>query len=135
MTDDSALKELRSRLDVCLGQLSRLDIHLLRTDETEAAIAHRLAVYLGQHFDGWDVDCGYAAGRRAYPDIIVHHRGTNENLLAVDIEKSSHPSSAGIARARLEAYKTDPELEFRYACLARIRVGEEPGERVTYELI
>jgi hypothetical protein len=77
---------------------------------------HRLALYLQDTFKGWDVDCEYnrnrydtkklimgddihlkvettqtddEQGKTVYPDIIVHRRGTDHNLLVSEVQRTS----------------------------------------------
>lgn len=76
----------------------------------ERSISHMLALYLKAEFPDWDVDCEYnkdghfpkkifvkyginsddADAKTIYPDIIIHHRGTDMNLLAIEIKKSTN---------------------------------------------
>jgi hypothetical protein len=71
----------------------------------EDGLSHRLAVHIGKQFAGWDVDAEYdkmhvggvsaqkkyfgadGAEHNAIPDIIIHHRQTMENFLAIKIKK------------------------------------------------
>lgn len=161
MTNRSDELEVRRRVETALKQLSVLDSYLLQNDLNERAITHRFAVYLENHFDGWDVDCEYnrlgdgpgplfseverrlaevsgyepltrdTIGRTVYPDVIVHRRGTRENLLAIEVRKSTNPVPGDVDRAKLSGYKDDPDLDYRFACLVHLEVrglgeGEEP---------
>jgi hypothetical protein len=157
MSTDSDDLEVRRRVETALRQLSVLDSHLLQHDANERAITHRLAVYLANHFDGWEVDCEYdqlgdapsrlfselerqlaevsgeepltrdTMGRTVYPDVIVHRRGTQENLLAIEVKKSTNPVPGDFDRTKLAGYKDDPDLRFRYACIVRLEVSR-PGD-------
>jgi len=86
-----------------VNMLFACDAALLGNDNSEWAIAHRLAVYLEQLLPGWNIDCEFnrqgdendpkalESGSRVRPDIIVHHRGQVErehNLLAIELKKS-----------------------------------------------
>lgn len=77
------------------------DRTLIHDDVHERSIAHRLAVHLSAVFYEWDVDveynrdCGdvkriYDHGesreKSIFPDIIVHKRGTKDNLLVIEIK-------------------------------------------------
>lgn len=161
--DSDQTKEIRLRVETALRQLSVLDRHLLANDANERALRHRLAVQLEKHFDNWDVDCEYdifeadpkrlaelergltiavmgkplardTFGLTVFPDIIVHHRKTDENLLALEVRKSSSPVPDEIDRAKLEAWKGDP-VRFRYACLVRLNTGDAGGEPSTCEFL
>ncbi len=100
---------LRSALNMLLTR----DAALIAGDNSEWAVAHRLAVYLEAFLPGWDIDCEYnrqgeertpktlAAGLRVRPDIIVHRRGRTErehNLLAIELKKSN--SGPDLEKAR-----------------------------------
>ncbi|ADG07412.1 hypothetical protein [Kyrpidia tusciae] len=92
---------VRKRVEKSLNMLIRNDIYLFEIDVHERTIAHRLAVYLEKEFSSWNIDCEYNRNgynpklinlgsrgeRRAYPDIIIHHRGTSSNLLAIEMKK------------------------------------------------
>ena len=98
-----------------INELLRNDAHLLITDNSERAIANRLGRYLENNFPEWDVDCEYnrngdavkrliyavepngnASERDVIPDIIVHHRGTDENLIAFELKRKRPPQAAGV---------------------------------------
>ncbi len=89
-----------------VGAVARLwdrDQHLLAHDCWEAAITHRLAVYLEGEFPDRDVDCEYnrdghdtktlnlynvLTDNEVRPDIIIHGRGTNaRNHMVIEAKK------------------------------------------------
>jgi hypothetical protein len=65
----------------------------------ERSIGFRLGLYLWRRFPDWDVDCEYNR-RDVYvkrfigqpketwiaPDLLVHHRRTNDNALAIELK-------------------------------------------------
>lgn len=121
-------------------ELLRRDAHLLITDAHERSIAHRLANYLELRFPGWHVDCEYnrdghdpkalrtvpdlPPGREArdvYPDIIVHHRGVRDNLLVIELKKSTSATSDSYDLAKLRAYQR--ELDYQHALFIRFQTG------------
>lgn len=102
--------DVKSRLLSALETLVEKDNHLLTVDANERSITHRLAVYLEDLFPGWNVDCEYNrnldAVKRAgipvrntktdklnaptvFPDIIVHHRNSEDNLLVIEAKKET----------------------------------------------
>jgi hypothetical protein len=143
--EDSAQdREVRLRVETALRQLSVLDRHLLANDANERALRHRLAVQLEKHFDNWDVDCEYdifeadpkrlaeleraltiavmgkplardTFGLTVYPDIIVHHRKTDENLLALEIRKSTSPSRSASATRPWSAWTPETRAAIHMA--------------------
>src|SRR5437762_5277859 len=116
------------------------DAHLLTSDANERSITHRFAIYMEQEFPEFNVDCEFNRkglnvkrlpsfgidprsakneGINLYPDIIVHHRGTENNFIAVEAKPSSkdvicrNPQKCKCDRCKLRAYKAD--LKYRYA--------------------
>lgn len=161
--DSAQDREIRLRVETALRQLSVLDRHLLANDANERALRHRLAVQLEKHFDHWDVDCEYdifeadpkrlaeleraltiavmgkplardTFGLSVFPDIIIHHRKTDENLLALEIRKSSSPVPEEVDRAKLAAWKGEP-VGFRYAGLVRLDTGHVSGDPYSCEFL
>ena len=83
---------------------------LLRLNTNERSITHKLAEYLQRDITDWNVDCEYNRlgtaikrlpapeaigsddedGRTIFPDIIVHRRNKRENLLVIEVKKSSN---------------------------------------------
>lgn len=114
--------EIQRRVYRAISLLLRNDMYLLSNDVAERAITHRLAVYLESEFKGWNVDCEYnrhngeskalrrwiredkikeekneeedtsVPGSLVYPDIVIHLRGTDINLLVIEVKKSNNRS-------------------------------------------
>lgn len=110
---DSEWSDVEALVQVALAEL-RSDETLFRLHANERSITHRLAVYLEQPFNGWNVDCEHSRigedpsnykrlllpsaanvnhfdmnGSRVYPDIVIHHRGqntTSDNLLVIEVK-------------------------------------------------
>lgn len=78
-------KELIRKVDLVISKFYARDLGILNIDGSEWAIAHRIAVYLEEYFEGWNIDCEYnrvglsgatkhnADGAHKRPDIIIHH--------------------------------------------------------------
>ncbi|KPD09241.1 hypothetical protein AM501_05240 [Aneurinibacillus migulanus] len=113
-------------------------MYLLRFNVSERAIAHRLAVYLENEFPSWNIDCEYNRNidqikripgegkteNAVFPDIIIHHRGTQDNLLAIEIKKSNNNNVANNEDVgRLESYKKS--LFYRHAAYIIFEVDSE----------
>lgn len=90
---------------------------LLTTDANERTIAAQLACYLRSAFPKWDVDVEYnrqgidpkkiGIGESAefvYPDIIVHRRRSDANLLVVEMKKGDSPEPDEEDMKKLHAY-------------------------------
>tara|TARA_R110000751_G_scaffold191787_1_gene297412 strand:+ start:231 stop:719 length:489 start_codon:yes stop_codon:yes gene_type:complete len=109
LAPDDVLGRVRSAYRTLLAR----DRYLFEIDVNERSLTHKLAEYLQQHFPEWNVDCEYnrwadnpngniqkqldgletqvlstdANGTTVYPDIIVHLRGTSENLVVIEAKK------------------------------------------------
>lgn len=98
-------------LSSILGQVIQkvqINDELLIQKKMEWATAHRLAVYLEEHFSGWNVDCEYnkvgtgiiskhdSTGTHKRPDIVIHKRERIEkenNLMVIEIKMESEDIS------------------------------------------
>lgn len=140
--------ELRTRAEGehvlnALQQLLDRDSFLLERDVNERSITHRLAMYLAEEFPPWDVDCEYnrdghdpkelywggpdpnrrdTEAKTVYPDIIVHMRGEEDNLLVIEVKKSSSRVGRENDFEKLRAYRR--ELRYRHALFIEFLVGE-----------
>lgn len=84
--------------------------YLFEIDTNERSLTHKLAEYLQLEFPEWNVDCEYNRNEvdtkkldsfkrnissddtnavSVYPDIIIHHRGTKNNLIVIEAKKTS----------------------------------------------
>lgn len=97
--------EIKKKVKVSLNILFKNDFLLLENGVNERSVAHKLAEYFQVQFPDWNVDCEYnrkglapktldgihecseqRTTDRVYPDIIVHKRNTDDNLLVVEIK-------------------------------------------------
>lgn len=153
--------DVETRIIHAREKLLKREGFLLENDVNERSITHKLAQYLEEEFPGWDVDCEYnrvgtdltikrikrldfcaeqcrtddTNAQTVYPDIIVHHRGEeNENLLAIEAKKKSNHTDTGKDsgiqndRRKLESFARD--LAYQYCVLLII-----DGCRVTHEFV
>ena len=117
---------LADALERSLRALLERDAYLLQHNLNERTITHRLALYMQQHLPDWDVDCEYnrnhddpktipiertsvttddTNARTVFPDIIVHRRGTDENLLVLELKKTTNGEPSDVDLAKLAAIK------------------------------
>jgi hypothetical protein len=103
-------EEVKRSVQSGLARLVSNDWQLFYLDVNERSITHKWATYLEVEFNGWDVECEYnrmgedpkrmykgitrpyandTSGRTVFPDIIVHHRDSEENLPVIEAKKSS----------------------------------------------
>ena len=113
---------------------------LLKNDASEQALSHQLAMKLAPYFPGWHVDCEYnrrmevvkrliyavspageACERNVVPDIIIHRRMTTDNLLAVEIKKSTNQEHSFKDLAKLAAFRD--QLGYQNSLFIRVLTG------------
>jgi hypothetical protein len=122
-----------------LRMLLQRDANLLQRDVNERAISHRFACYLQELLPNWDVDCEYnrdrdeakrlglpvgsvstdsLEARTVYPDVVVHRRGTDHNLLVIEMKKAGNAQADNHDWQKLRAFTE--QLGYRYALFVRI---------------
>jgi hypothetical protein len=115
-----------------LQQLFDKDAELLIRDIHERTITGRLADHLRPHFPEWNVDCEYnrdgheikkVDGNIVVPDIIVHHRGTPDNLLVIEVKKSNTRAADEEDIAKLHSYR-ESHLRYQHGLFLKLLVGE-----------
>lgn len=131
------------RIVKAFSQLFINDKYLLNVTANERSITHKFAEYLQQEFPDWNVDCEFnrngldakrlsslvreiksddTDGITVYPDIIIHKRGTKENLVVIEAKKSNIQDN-DYDFQKLLAYKKD--LNYKYAYKIIFPVGKE----------
>jgi len=102
------------------------DACLVHINAHERSMTFRLGMYLQQIFSGWDVDCEYNRNisepnriksipwQNVYPDVIIHRRGTDNNLLAIEA-KPPNKSRDEIdeAKYKIEEYVRHKPLRYQ----------------------
>ena len=119
-------EDVRSRVEEALRCFYLNDSCLVHIGAHERSMTFRLGMYLQLFFSGWDVDCEYnrkgtrpktnSKNRKVLPDVIIHHRNTPENLLAIEA-KPPHASQDKINEAK------DKIMEYVWYKLLRYRFG------------
>ncbi|ADJ25558.1 conserved hypothetical protein [Dehalogenimonas lykanthroporepellens BL-DC-9] len=125
-------------------QLLARDNHLLSVEANERSITHKLAEYLQVEFPEWNVDCEYNRngldGKKlstfikdiqsddtdavsVYPDIIIHHRGTENNYVVIEAKKSNSRTE-DMDNEKLCAYRSDLGYAHAYKVTFPIGVRE-----------
>lgn len=138
-------------LEEVLHQVVNLDGYLFINDLHERTITHKIAEYLQPLFHEWNVDLEYNrdghntkrvnlnqvpdaswdAGSNVFPDIIVHHRGNNENNLLIIEAKKRHQFNSAIDkhdRRKIQAFSTG--LDYLCGAALNLRIGDGEGERI-----
>lgn len=143
----------RLAIESALDELLHEEFELFDLDVNERSMTHALARRLESWFPGYSVDCEYnrdgidpkilldgqhvqnanelysteadvGDARTVYPDIIVHKRGSSENLLVIEAKKSTDKSLC-LDKLKLQEYKT--QLGFKVAFQVILPVGELLG--------
>jgi hypothetical protein len=100
-------KEIGKKVIFAIDIFFKNDSLLLEINASERTISHKLAEYLQTQFPEWHVDCEYNRKEneikrlnaieecseqkrtdRIFPDIIIHHRRVNENLLVIEVKSN-----------------------------------------------
>jgi hypothetical protein len=134
-------KEIVNKLNLALEKLLKNEKEIILSDVNERSLSHRLAIYLQEHFEDWDIDCEYNRdydlpkqlvinsrnhssddihARTVFPDIIIHKRGTDKNLLVLEMKKTSNPESDDFDMMKLNAFRK--QLKYQYAVFVKIQV-------------
>lgn len=151
--------EVHKRIDQAIAQLLENDYYLLQIDANERAISHRLGMYLQLLFTDWHVDCEYNRNLdqpkrleqyeeffdekqrvwsiaekdpiTVFPDIIIHERRTSNNLLVVEMKKTTSRVSSDFDYMKLREFKNQygyPYALFLILITRREEVGIEKKE-------
>lgn len=127
MTTSTASSVTFQEVEICLKKalddFRMQDLQLLELSADERAATHRIACYLQKYFPDWHVDCEYNRRGREQkkidavlvrPDIIIHRRNTNQNLLCIEAKKAGKlASDIDEDRKKLCEFTTQ-KREFRY---------------------
>lgn len=120
-----------------LESFFKADKKLLDLNASERSISHKLAEHLQKEFSDWNVDCEYnrqgedpkrmfldlftdlkaddQEAKTVFPDIIIHKRNTDENLLVIEIKKSNNPNNGDKDIQKLKAFTdTGDEGKYKY---------------------
>lgn len=136
------LEDIRGKVEKIVDSFLAVEAYLLINNSSERAITHRLAVMLENNFDEWDIDCEYNRNqdevkrlmyaipsehsveeKDVVPDIIIHERMTENNLLVVEVKKSTNHETNDKDLAKLRAFKE--QLSYQNALFVRFLVGVE----------
>jgi hypothetical protein len=145
--------EIKQRAIIAICRLYCHDQDLLDVGVNERSLTHKLAEYLQDEFPEWHVDCEYnrrhdqvkrlhfeggdiraddTEYRAIVPDIIVHRRQTDQNLIVLEVKKAG-----GIGEnhdiEKLRAFTREPEYRYRLGLFLRIGTNFDPELQVFRE--
>jgi len=146
--------KVKLSVNAALAELLKHDSYLLEKDVNERSISHRLAAYLQSQFSGWHVDCEYNRNHdvvkrlqleprhatdqdveavTVFPDIIIHQRSTDENLLVIEMKKTTTHENRDYDIKKLKAFKG--ELKYSFAAFVQLETGAGKAAVKTLEFI
>jgi hypothetical protein len=136
--------KIEKALNASIDLLLEADADMLLVDVNERTISHKFAEYLEPYFPDWNIDCEYNRDGHepkrldivprnvmsddtevttVYPDIIVHRRGTQQNLLVIEMKKTTSRENDDYHFRKLRAYKR--QLAYRFAVFIKIGTGDQ----------
>ncbi len=161
MSNEITREEIEQKLNMCIELLRKKDFYLLEVNVNERTISHKLALYLQELFSSWHVDCEYNRYKKnpkridslhkelssgiqmnpldgkahtVYPDIIIHNRGTDDNLVVIEIKKmTSTEENDKFDLMKLRKYKK--QLGYRYAVFLKLGVADNSNKKPDYHFI
>lgn len=135
-------EKMKLKIQHAIDSLLTNDSILLENDTAERTITARLACYIQEQFHEWNVDCEYnrnhhdvkrltavckpldnGNGSSVYPDIIVHKRMTEKNLIVIEVKKTTNKTTDDCDKTKLKAFID--ELGYQYGLFIRFRTGKE----------
>lgn len=70
-----------------------------------------------------DISSDDLHAKTVFPDIIIHHRGTDENFVVIEVKKSSNPEGDEWDLRKLKAFKE--QLGYQMAIFVYFRTGRD----------
>lgn len=134
------------KTELAIEMLLRDDFYLLSNNLNERSITHKLAEHIQVQFPEWHVDCEYNKNHdqvksihleaqttdntdtdatTVYPDIIIHRRGFDQNLLVVEVKKSTNPNNGNFDKKKIEGYIRD--IQYQCALFLKFGTGSNIG--------
>lgn len=146
--------EIEKKIEKSIKNFLKTDLILLIIDSSERSIAHKFAEHLQKEFKEWNIDCEYNRenhdfleinpkrlkdyisectkdkkpnidGSLVYPDIIIHHRLNNENLLVIELKKTSNDDDGSCDKKKLE--KFIEKLNYEYGLFINFNTTDNIG--------
>lgn len=139
------ISEIENKVNKSIRLLLKNDSFLLENNVNERTISHKFAEYLQQEFKEWHVDCEYnrnfdkpkelklpknginwddTEAKTVFPDIIVHIRNTDNNLLVIEVKKSNSSVDEIIDKTKLIAFTKDP-YSYKFGLFIKFYVGKD----------
>lgn len=137
---------IQKKVNSALKKLREQDLHIIKNNSSERSITHMLAIYLKDEFSTYSVDCEYnrqgdiikhlevprdkinwddLEAKTVFPDIIIHQRGSDDdNLLVIEVKKSSNQNGGAFDKVKLKAFRKDP-FNYKHSLFLKIDVDSD----------
>ena len=137
-------EEIKQKIIKAIVNFFRFDDILLALDASERSVTHKLAEHLQREFSTWNVDCEYnrlgydpkrlslsfgsiepseTEAKTVFPDIVIHHRNKDENILVIELKKSPVRDTRN-DESKLCAF-TNQRGEYHYLLGLFLVIGED----------
>lgn len=134
------MEVVKTRVITSLSEFYKHDHELLTRNASERSITHKLGEHLQKEFPDWHVDCEYnrregdpkrlvlnfstiraddTDAKTVFPDIIVHQRGIQVNLLVIEVKKEDGEEDTH-DEEKLRAFGRNPGFGYRYGLFLRL---------------
>jgi hypothetical protein len=137
-------QEIEQKIKNALLRFYKEDSYLIDNNVHERSLTFRLGMYLQNEFPDYNVDCEYNKNCQTFqhnkllsarcdeepkfnckecgdhrkctvfPDIIIHQRGTDKNLLVIEAKCNASVSQIAEDKEKLQAYLDEPTLCYQY---------------------
>ncbi len=127
--------ELKKVVEETLDQFKQKEKYLLGKNLNERTISHKFAEYLQRRFAGWNVDVEYNKNKddikeikyidgikRVFPDIIIHKRGSRNNLLIIEIKKNASENVKKKEIVRINKFKR--QINYSHGLFVNFKTGK-----------
>jgi len=131
---------LKRIVEETLDQFIQDEEYLLKKNLNERTISHKFAEYLQRKFAGWNVDVEYNKNKddikkikhiddikRVFPDIIIHKRGSRDNLLIIEIKKNASEKVKEKEIDRINKFKS--QIDYSYGLFINFKTGNNFGNK------
>lgn len=149
------LEDIKERVLSTIVDLYRYDGDLLDRDANERSITHKLAEHLQRQFPGWNVDCEYnrrenevkqlvnpykgdkvspadLEAKTVFPDVVVHKRGEQVNLIVIEVKKKLNSRNRRKDIQKLSSFTSDENYLYCVGLFWEIGTIESiTGESIT----
>ncbi|KKK45828.1 hypothetical protein LCGC14_0485540 [marine sediment metagenome] len=137
--------EIQEKIETVLNQFLTNENELLMIDSNELTISSKFSAYLALEFPEWDVDCEYirdmtevkrlkkdGTNVRIIPDIVIHHRLSNDNLMVIEVKKSPPyflpDQEVKDDLVRLQKMTSDEKYNYHFGLFVLFYIKEKSGK-------